>query len=606
MTYWSFSTALKMIGKKSAFPPLGLATIAAMLPDSCECRLLDLNVEPLTDRDLDWADVVFLSAMIVQRESFDEVRKRANQQGVPVVAGGPYPSSDYPALEGIDHFVIGEAEEILPRFWSDFVQGKAKRAYARPVSQREVDAILAHFGNDTDVELCEDRPDINRTPIPRFDLLRMKAYRSMAVQASRGCPIGCEFCDIWRRFGRKPRFKSPEKFLEELESLYRLNWRGVVFVVDDNFIGNRNRAKELLWAMRDWQISHGYPFLFFTEGTLTIADDDELLQGFRDAGFDMVFVGIETPSEESLRETRKHINNLGSMADKVEKMQRTGLMVTSGFILGFDNDPDNIADLMIEFIQNLGIPVAMVGLMQALPETDLHDRLESEGRLLSKASGNNTHCFQTNFQTRRPMEQVSADYQRILQAIYPSDLKAYFQRCAVLRDRWRLPKKAFRIAWSESRAFLYYMATLLFRPYRRSAIKFLLETLWRKPSFLVDAISLGVQGHHFRQITYSAFEADRLQQYFLEKRVAFSRVLRQYMDGTAQSKEAILAEFRRFRDETLQEARRKVEKLHKDAQATIGSEYERFAMEINDMYQQAVQHLLLGVSAMPQQDEIHA
>ncbi len=605
MTYWSFSTALKMIGKKSAFPPLGLATVAAILPDSCECRLLDLNVEPLTDRDLEWADVVFLSAMIVQKDSFEEVRRRANRLGVPVVAGGPYPSSDYPSLEGIDHFVIGEAEEILPRFWSDFVRGKAKRAYSRPVTQKEVDAILAYFGEDADVELSDERPDINRTPIPRFDLLRMNAYRCMAVQASRGCPVGCEFCDIWRRFGRKPRFKSPEKFLEELDALYRLNWRGVVFVVDDNFIGNCKRAKELLWAVRDWQKSHGYPFLFFTEGTLTIADDDELLQGFRDAGFDMVFVGIETPSRESLRETRKHINNLGSMAEKVEKMQRAGLMVTSGFILGFDNDPDNIADLMIEFIQNLGIPVAMVGLMQALPETDLYDRLESEGRLLGKSTGNNTHCFQTNFRTRRPMEQVSSDYQRILQAIYPSDLKAYFQRCAVLRDRWRLPIRTFRVSWSDIRACLHFLGTIPFRPYRWNAVKFLLETLWRKPSFLVDAISLGIQGHHFRQITFSAFEANRLQQYFIEKRVAFSRTLKQYMDGTAQSKEAILAEFRRFRDETLQDARRKFEKLHKDVRTTVGNEYERFALEINDMYQQAVQHLLLGV-AVPQQDEIHA
>lgn len=598
MTYWSFSTALKMLGKKSAFPPLGIATVAAMLPDSCHIRLIDMNVQPLTDRDLQWADSVFLSAMIVQQDSFQEVIKRAKAFGLPVVAGGPYPSTAYQELEGVDHFVIGEAETLFNRFWSDFSQGKARRAYARPATEAEYRSLKEYFGENGDIELRDSRPDVNTTPIPRFDLLNRKAYRCMSVQASRGCPIGCEFCDIWRRFGRKPRFKDADHLLKELDELYRLKWRGPVFVVDDNFIGNRRRAKDLLQGIAEWQKEHNYPFQFFTEGTLTVADDDELLAGFQDAGFDMVFIGIETPSAESLAETRKHINTRGCVVQKVEKIQRSGMQVTSGFIVGFDNDPDDIADRMIDFIQELGIPVAMVGLMQALPETDLYDRLCREGRLLRKATGNNTHAFSTNFLTVRPMEKVSADYQKILQAIYPLDLSAYFQRCSNLLRRWKIPKYLHHtstVGWGELRAFFSYLAMIPFKSYRWHASRFLLQTLFQRPRFFVTAISLGIQGHHFREITRSAFEAFHLEDYFAQKRAAFSRLMTQYReslteycDSKARSREVLLAEYRRLYEETLSEARRKMRKVHKEVRETISVEYEHFARELHEMYQQLV------------------
>lgn len=605
MTYWSFSAALKMLGKKSAFPPLGIATVAAMLPKSCHLRVVDMNVEPLTDEDLQWADTVFLSAMLVQQDSFAEVAQRAKQYSLPVVAGGPYPSTAYREVENIDHFVIGEAETIFNQFWADFSEGKAKRAYASPASESESAALRDYFGEDAVLELQENRPDINAAPIPRYDLLKRDAYRCMSVQASRGCPIGCEFCDIWRRFGKKPRTKESDRLIRELDELRRLKWRGPVFVVDDNFIGNRKRTKELLAAMAEWQKEHNYPFQFFTEGTLTLADDDELLHQFQEAGFDMVFVGIETPSEESLIETRKHINIRGSIAQKVEKIQRSGLQVTSGFIVGFDNDPDDIADRMISFIQNLGIPVAMVGLMQALPETDLYDRLEREGRLRCKASGNNTHAFETNFQTARPMESVSRDYQKILQAIYPLDLSAYFKRCSLLFKRWKKPKyleHTSTVGWGELRAFFSYLAMIPFKSYRWNAARFLVQTLFHRPKLFVTAISLGIQGHHFREITRSAFEAFRLADYFAQKRAAFSRMLAQcgesltqcgeslaqYRDNTARSKEALLAEYRRYYEETLEETRKKMRRVHKEVRETIHGEYECFAREITEMYQQLV------------------
>jgi radical SAM superfamily enzyme YgiQ (UPF0313 family) len=601
MTYWSFSTALKMLGKKSAFPPLGLATVAAMLPERCAIRLLDMNVEPLTDRDLRWADVVFVSAMIVQQESFEVAVKRANQFGIPVVAGGPYPSTAYPELIGVDHFVIGEAEPILDIFWADFCAGKAKKAYAMPVKQAEFDALRAHFGQDLYVEQARERPDINATPIPRFDLLNRKKYRAMSIQASRGCPIGCEFCDIWRRFGRQPRFKNAARITAELDELYRLKWKGSVFIVDDNFIGNKKRAKELLAAIADWQKEHGYPFLFFTEGTLTLADDEELLEGFQNSNFDMIFIGIETPAEESLKETRKHINIKGSVAEKVEKIQRRGIQVTSGFILGFDHDPDDIADRMIEFIQQLGIPVAMVGLLQALPETDLYDRLQREGRLLSQASGNNTHAFQTNFRTTRPAEAVSADYQKILQAIYPPDLKSYFERCAILIKRWKNPCHSSPISWNEVRAFFSYIGVIPFKAYRWNAFKFLVKTLWYSPTFFVEAVSLGVQGHHFREITLSAFEAVKVERYFAEKRAAFSRFMMHYLENTAQSREILLLEFRKSRDEVLSDAGKRFEKLHDEVRQAIKGEYEKFLWEINEMYQKV--YASLAARAIPEQEE---
>ncbi|MCX7934690.1 MAG: B12-binding domain-containing radical SAM protein, partial [Planctomycetota bacterium] len=458
---------------------------------------------------------VFISAMIVQRDSFAACLERANRLGVPVVAGGPYPSSCYAEMPGVAHFIIGEAENVLPAFLRDWESGKPRRAYARPVREEEAEKLRAFFGADADIAVSAERPSLDASPLPRFDLVKMSAYKSLNIQTSRGCPIGCEFCDIWRRFGRRVRLRQIERVLAELEEIYRLGWRSSIFVVDDNFIGHRAQAKELLRRIAAWQKERGYPFDFCTEVTLALADDAELLSLMIEAGFDMVFIGLETPVVESLKETRKYINTSGSMAERVARIQAAGIQVTAGFIIGFDNDPDDIADRMIACIHDLGIPVAMVGILLPLPETDLHDRLTRENRLLAAAHGNNTHEFSITFVPRRPADALLADYKRILQSLYPRDLKSYFDRCRILREQWQGTRRTARpLRWFDIAAALRYLGRSLFASYAWNSMRFLAETIWRKPAFLPVAISLGIQGHHFRQITRLAFEIDACHQYY--------------------------------------------------------------------------------------------
>jgi radical SAM superfamily enzyme YgiQ (UPF0313 family) len=546
-TYWSYANALRLVGKKAIFPPLGLPTVAAMMPDNCNCRLIDMNVQRLTDSDLQWADAVFVSAMIVQKESMEDIIRRARKMHVPIVAGGPYPSTSYRDIEGVDHFVIGEAEDVLSRFWQDFIRGRALHAYARPVDEKHRHKLLEFFQDDADIEISPTRPDIDNIPIPRFELLKMQAYWSMAVQASRGCPVGCEFCYIWRRFGRKPRYKSIGSLMAEFDTLYRLGWRGDLFIVDDNFVANRKCAKALLTAIAEWQQAHGYPYDLSTAVTLTLADDKELLRLFRIAGFDLVFVGIETPAEESLKEARKLINIKGSIAEKVGQIQEHGIQVTAGFILGFDNDPCDIADRIIGCIQDLGIPSAMVGLLQALPETDLYDRLEKESRLHTMASGNNTHDFQINFRTVRLEYEVINDYKRILKAIYPDNMKSYFDRCRVLRRRWhglKRPVPKARVLLCGLLIVARYILRMLMSSYRWEGLKFLADTLLHKPSFFPFAVGLGVHGHHYRNITRTAFEVAEMENYFSEQLSRFSelsRTMQETASNTDMSGERLLA-----------------------------------------------------------------
>lgn len=513
-TYWSFSHCMKMIGKKAGTPPLGLLTIAAMLPaDEFSLRLVDMNVSELKDEAIEWADVVFVSAMIAQKASLEAVIKRVKTFGKTVVAGGPYSSSAYRDLDNVDSFAIGEAEGIWDTFLADLREGCLKPAYAAPVRQNEIDDVRAYFGPEAHVAPATSYPDVNLTPLPRFDLLELDKYACMTVQASRGCPVGCEFCDIWRRYGRKTRIKTPERILAEMEALYLLGWRDAVFLVDDNFIGNRARAKEVLVELVAWQRQRNSPFTFVTEATLSLADDAETLDLMADASFSSVFVGIETPSEASLRETGKHINLSGSMAEKAAHIQSKGIQLMSGFILGFDADPDDIADRMSECIQELGIPQAMIGLLNALPDTDLHDRLAAENRLSSQTTGNNTHTFAMNFKPSRPLADVLRDYRLVLERAYPADMKSYFQRCAVLRDRW--PEKlahrqSLPLAW-KLKVCAKYLWAVMTSPYRFTALGFLLKSLAAKPSFLEQAFELGVKGHHHWMITRQAFEIDSMR-----------------------------------------------------------------------------------------------
>lgn len=513
-SYWSFSHCLGMIGKKAGTPPLGILTVAGMLPkDEFSLRLVDMNVHELQDADIEWADIVFVSAMIAQKTSLNAVLKRVKTFGKTTLAGGPYPSSDYKDVENADVFSIGEAEGTWDAFLDDLRNGTLKPAYAAPVRKQEADALRAFFGPEAHIVQVESHPDVNLAPMPRFDLLDLGKYATMTVQASRGCPVGCEFCDIWRRYGRVPRTKAPEHILAEMNALYDLGWRDSVFLVDDNFIGNRMRAKEVLAELVAWQRQKNWPFIFLTEATLSVADDPEILDLMGEAGFASVFVGIETPSEDSLKETGKHINLSGSMSEKVARIQSKGIQLMSGFIIGFDADPVDIADRMTDCIQELGIPQAMIGLLNALPDTDLYDRLESEKRISSKTTGNNTHAFSMNFRPARPEVDVLRDYKHVLERAYSPDMKSYFQRCSVLRERWPDKKGVggqLPLGW-KLKVFAKYLLAVAASPYRFNAFGFLLKTLAVKPSFLDQAVELGIKGHHHWAITRQAFEIEAMR-----------------------------------------------------------------------------------------------
>src|SRR5688572_30563654 len=316
-TYWSFRHALTFEGKQAAFPPLGLMTIAAMLPENWERRLVDMNVESLNPADLEWADIVFVSAMLVQKESLEDVVRLCNEMGKRVAVGGPYVSTNAEQLDNADYIFIGEAETTLPEFIVDLKLGCPKHTYK-----------------------ADERPSLLETPVPDFSLIDLKHYSAMSVQYSRGCPFQCEFCDIIEIYGRVPRTKSNQQLLSELDALLRLGWRGTVFIVDDNFIGNKKNVRRLLPELAEWQARNGHPFSLLTEASVNLADDDELLSDMQRAGFRRVFLGIETPVEESLKEAQKS-QNRGNMIDSVKKIQHYGIEVMAGFIVGFDNDPDD-------------------------------------------------------------------------------------------------------------------------------------------------------------------------------------------------------------------------------------------------------------------------
>jgi len=350
-TFWSFKYALKFISKKASFPPLGLLTVAAMLPEEWEKKLIDMNVSALTEEDLEWADYVFISAMLVQKKSAMEVIRRCKKMGIKVVAGGPLFTTGYEEFEDIDHFVLNEAESTLPSFLDDLKKGCAQRMYT-----------------------SKEWPDLGKTPRPQWDLINMKKYASMCIQYSRGCPFNCEFCDIIVLNGHKPRTKSKDQILGELEALYAQGWRGGIFFVDDNFIGNKKRLKaEILPALIDWMKQKKYPFSFFTEVSINLSDDEELMQLMVKAGFTGVFIGIETPNEDSLTECNKYLNKNRNLIACVKKMQDIGLEVQGGFIVGFDNDPLSIFESQISFIQKSGIVTAMVGLLNAPRGTRLYE-----------------------------------------------------------------------------------------------------------------------------------------------------------------------------------------------------------------------------------------
>jgi radical SAM superfamily enzyme YgiQ (UPF0313 family) len=410
-TYWSFRYALEFEGKQAAFPPLGLLTVAAMLPETWERRLDDMNVETLWPDDIEWADMVFVSAMIVQSDSLEKVVELCRSMDKKVVVGGPYISTSSGLLPDADHIFIGEAETTLPEFINDLELGIARKIYK-----------------------ADERPALTIAPVPDFSLIDMRKYVAMNVQYSRGCPFNCEFCDIIEIYGRVPRTKSNEQMLAELDALKATGWRGMVFIVDDNFIGNKKNVRLFMPDLIAWSRGNDYPFSFITEASVNLAEDDALLQQMEDAGFRRVFLGIETPVEESLKEAQKGQNTRRNLLESIHKIQGYGMEVMAGFILGFDSDPEDIFDLQMNFIRESGIPLAMVGLLNALPDTQLWRRLEKEGRLLDVSTGNNTDCT-INFVPRMDAGRLVEGYKRVLRNIY--NPREYYRRALDCLSRFR-------------------------------------------------------------------------------------------------------------------------------------------------------------------------
>jgi radical SAM superfamily enzyme YgiQ (UPF0313 family) len=489
-TFWSFKHALKFLGKRAAQPPLGLMTVAALLPGAWKKRLVDTNVELLRDRDLAWADVVLLSGMRIQSESLLAIVERCRARGLRTVVGGPI-SSSVPAVElKADHVVIGEAESLIGELARELEQGTA-----RPVYQ------------------AAERPEMCTSPLPDLSLIKMKRYSTMTVQYSRGCPFNCEFCDIIEIYGRRPRTKAVAQVLAELEQLHAAGWRDSVFIVDDNFIGNKARAKELLRAMAEWRTQAGAGFEFITEASLNLADDTELMQLMKDAGFKSVFLGIETPDESGLISSNKLQNTRRSLLESVERIQSYGIEVMGGFILGFDTDKEDIFDRMVEFIEKSGIPIAMVGLLQAMPGTQLFRRLRREGRIVDGGGGNNTFCERLNFLPRMDAAKLVEGYHEVMKRIY--NCEAYYERVKLYLNRAhpkpakRAPgeraKKQPREPWmtrDNLRALVNSIVRQgVFGRHQWSYWKFLAEAATRYRRCFGAAMTLAVMGYHFQVMT---------------------------------------------------------------------------------------------------------
>lgn len=479
-TFWGFRHALKFVSKKAAYPPLGLLTVAAMLPNEWKKKLVDLNVRPLNDADLGWADYVFLGGMSIQRKSAREIVDRCKVLRKAVVAGGPLFTTHHREFDDVQHLVLNEAELTLPPFLLDLAQGHPQHCYK-----------------------SGQWADITTTPPPRWDLINPSRYASMNVQYSRGCPYDCEFCDITVLYGHLPRTKTKDQLLNELDTLYACGWRGGVFFVDDNFIGNRTKLKkEILPALIEWMDQKRHPFVFNTETSINLSDDEELMVLMSKAGFRTVFVGIESPHEESLVESRKTPNRNRNLIQSVKKIQQSGFQVQGGFILGFDSDPGTIFQRMIEFVQESGIVTAMVGLLNAPAGTKLHQRLLNEGRLLKTMTGDNTD-FTMNFVPRMNREALLKGYRSILQHIYSP--KPYYARVKQFLRTYKPPKAGLhRITLAEISALVKSALVLgVVGKERLQYWKLFVWSLLTRPRLFPMAITFSIYGYHFRRILES-------------------------------------------------------------------------------------------------------
>ena len=484
-SFWNYVDVCKIVGAKYPAAPLGLMTVAALLPQHWEIKLVDANVEPLLDKHFEWADIVCTGGMLAQQQGVLSVIEAAHDHGCRVVVGGPDPSSQPNLYESADYLVRGEGELTIPMLIEDLAKGATSGAYH-----------------------SADRPDMTHAVVPRYDLIRFKDYIQVGVQYSRGCPFNCEFCDIIELYGRKQRTKSPEQIVKELQVLYDLGYRGHVDFVDDNFVGNKRKVKRLLPVMREWSEAHRYPFYFSTEASIEFTDDDELLQMMQDVDFRYVFVGVETAEDDVLKQTQKTQNINRSLAGSIRKIYDYGMIVNGGFIIGFDNETERTAELLIRCIQDSGICMAMLGMLYALPNTQLTRRLRREGRLFedgSKQRDNSTEVDQMtsglNFVTARPRSAILEDYVRVLEYIY--DPKRYYERIAYTAlhlNRVNKYRPSLGKILNSARALLRLCRKAVFNRTTGPLLwKLVLKVLFRNPRAVESAVNLAAMFIHFEK-----------------------------------------------------------------------------------------------------------
>ncbi|WRH68318.1 MAG: DUF4070 domain-containing protein [Planktothrix sp. GU0601_MAG3] len=499
-TFWSYEKILELVDRKVLLPPLGLITVAAILPQTWEFKLVDRNITAVTQAEWDWAELVILSGMIVQKVDFIDQIKEAKRRGKLVAVGGPYPTSVPHEIEdsGADFLILDEGEITLPMF---------------------VEAI--EKGETSGVFRTEEKPSVTSTPIPRYDLLELDAYDSMSVQFSRGCPFQCEFCDIIVLYGRKPRTKTPEQLLKELDYLYELGWRRSIFMVDDNFIGNKRNVKLLLKALKVWQADHQYPFRFNTEASVDLADDGELMDSMVECNFDAVFLGIETPDTSSLQMTKKYQNNRSPLLEAVDKIIRAGLRPMAGFILGFDGEKPGAGSRIIEFVEQSAIPTALFSMLQALPNTALWHRLEKEGRLINPKKFDINQTTLINFVPTRPVEEIAEEYIETFWQLYdPERYLARTYRCFLKLGAPKCHPPGKFPSWIDLKA----LATVIWRQgiKRQTRWKFwgyLLSIIKHNPAVCGQYLTLCAHNEHFleyRQIVKTEIE-QQLAEYQAQK-----------------------------------------------------------------------------------------
>jgi radical SAM superfamily enzyme YgiQ (UPF0313 family) len=475
-TFWSLKSALKFVSKKALLPPLGLLTVAAMLPKSFEKKLVDMNVTALHDRDIKWADLVFITGMVIQKKSIDHVIERCKKLNVKTVAGGPLFTSFPEGYLNIDHLVLNEAEITLSAFLSDLEKGHPEPFYT-----------------------SREKPDLERTPIPQWDLINMNKYAVMCIQYSRGCPFNCDFCDITNLLGRKVRTKTTGQIIDELENLYIHKWRGEVFFVDDNFIGKRQQLKtDLLPAIINWMGKRNHPFNFNTQVSIDMVDDEELMTLMAGAGFDSVFIGIESPNDASLAECNKTQNTGRDVVAAVRKIQQFGMQVQGGFILGFDNDTPGVFDKLISMIQDSGVVTAMVGLLNAPRGTKLYKKMASENRLTKPPTGDNMDCTM-NFVPKMDIRELMKGYLKVLNTVYSP--KNYYKRVKTLLKNYNFNGKAkLKLRYRDIKAFLRSMWRIGMMEKGKIYYWLLILRSLKDPRKLSLAVRLSIYGFHYRKM----------------------------------------------------------------------------------------------------------